>query len=84
MSLENSSHAFWLGVVAISDSIRQERISTEQLVCMLTGIEEGFASRFDPADSFHEYAALELCRSIRGMLDTDRVGHDCACNSKVG
>ena len=65
-----SNPEFWLRLVDISDAAARECVSMEQLVYMLTGIEEGYRDSFDPVVSFEEYVAYKLCGAIRKAVDT--------------
>ena len=62
---------FWLRLLAVSDTARQDSVSPSLLLNQLSGVEEGFADVFDPADDFNEYVALSLCRSIRQWMDAN-------------
>lgn len=71
MSSATNIETFWLRLLTISDAARQDAVSLEQLRDMLQGIDEGFGEIFDPVDTFNEFVALGLCRSIRQLIDTD-------------
>lgn len=69
MSIEYSNHNFWLRLVDISDAVARENVSMEQLVGMLTGIDECYKNSFDPVVSYEEFVAYKLCDAIRKAVD---------------
>lgn len=59
---------FWNRLLSASEAIESTDESVESLIALLSGLEEGFYDRFDPADSFQAYAAVSLCRALRRRL----------------
>jgi hypothetical protein len=43
-------------------------VSIGQIRGLLYGLEEGFASVFDPAEEFPEFVTHRLCKSLERML----------------
>jgi hypothetical protein len=43
-------------------------VSIGQIRGLLYGLEEGFATVFDPAEEFPEFVAHRLCKSLERML----------------
>ncbi len=68
---ENATrNTFWLRILDLADAAKQDELSRQQLLDILSGLEEGYEDAFDPADAFNEYVVLNLCRAIRPWLDT--------------
>lgn len=61
--------AMWLRLLNVMDSIDHDCDSVENLVYFLVGIEEQYRGKFDPAIEFEEYVAVNLCSSIRRVLE---------------
>ena len=60
---------FWNQLLTLAEGIDSSAGSLDDLCGFLLAVDEGHSGAFDPADQFPEYAAVQLCRSIRRKLE---------------
>lgn len=74
MSDKIANNSFWMSLIEVSDVLGKEYISIEQIVYLLTGVEEGYEDIFDPVNAYEEYVAIKLCSAIREKLERALIG----------
>ena len=74
------NNQFWNNLLSISLSVEEiakknNADALTELVAYLETIDITYQRTFDPADAYHEYVAVTLCRVVANTLNAKELSH---------